>query len=109
MMSVETASTAPGLALVRGGPFDLGRPRPPVDGDEETGDLKAGDLKPVVVGADGAATPAKRYACGMCPDGACCPWCHDRANHVKMSYAPLLLLPAGGLMTIGILLAFSGP
>ncbi len=29
MMSVETASTAPGLALVRGGPFDLGRPRPP--------------------------------------------------------------------------------
>ena len=69
----------------------------PVDGDEETG-----DLKPVVVGADGAATPAKRYACGMCPDGACCPWCHDRANHVKMSYAPLLLLPAGGLMTIGI-------
>ena len=81
----------------------------PVDGDEETGDLKAGDLKPVVVGAGGAATPAKRYACGMCPDGACCPWCHDRANHVKMSYAPLLLLPAGGLMTIGILLAFSGP
>ena len=76
----------------------------PVDGDAESG-----DLKPVVVGADGAATPAKRYACGMCPDGACCPWCHDRANHVKMSYAPLLLLPAGGLMTIGILLAFSGP
>jgi hypothetical protein len=79
----------------------------PVDGDEETG-----DMKPVVVGADGA--PAKRYAgtgraAACCPDGACHPWCHDRANHVKMSYAPLLLLPAGGLMAIGIVLAFSGP